>query len=365
MARKRFIGERLVRILSAPMAAAHRVRALRAWFASHRRDLPWRTQPAGRRESYPTWVAEVMLQQTRAEVVGPYFSRFLAAFPDLAALAAAPEQRVLRAWAGLGYYRRARMLHAAAVCAVRERGGRLPASAAEWAELPGVGPYTAAAIAAQTTNERLAAVDGNVKRLTARVRGLDLPAGARALHAAAEEWAGGLVRASEAPGEMVEALMELGATVCTPRAPRCGECPLAAECVAHAGGNEEAFPRAKPAVAWRAVELVGFVAQRGDGLLLRERVAGWNPGLWEPPTLAARRGESPQSAWQRLECGSARALVEIGAVRHVITRHKIRARVFAAEGWRGGPKAVRAVEVGLTGLARRMLRLLETTTARA
>ncbi len=347
------------------MAVAHRVRALRAWFASHRRDLPWRAQPAGRREPYATWVAEVMLQQTRAEVVGPYYRRFLDAFPNLAALAAAPEKRVLRAWAGLGYYRRARMLHAAAGCVVRERGGRLPASAAEWAELPGVGPYTAAAIAAQTTNEPVAAVDGNVKRLTARVRGLDLPASARALQAAAEEWAGGLVRASEAPGEIVEALMELGATVCTPRAPRCGECPLAAECAAHAGGNEETFPRAKEAVAWRSVELIGFVARRGAGLLLRERVAGWNPGLWEPPTLAARRGESPQSAWRRLECGAARALVEIGDVRHVITRHKIRARVFAVDGWRGGPQAVREAEVGLTGLARKMIRLQETAAARA
>jgi len=348
------------------MAAAHLGSLLERWFLSQQRDLPWRRgRAAGQRDAYATWIAEVMLQQTRVEVAGPYWERFLALYPDVGALAAAPEQDVLRAWAGLGYYRRARMLHAAAGMVVRERGGRLPDTAAGWRELPGVGAYTAAAIAAQAHGETVAAVDGNVKRVAARVLGLDLPADARALHQAAEQWAGELVRAARAPGLMVEALMELGATVCAPAAPRCELCPLAAACAARAAGNAADLPRAKAAVAWRDVALLGFVGVRRGGWLLRERAGGWNPGLWEPPTLAATPGLDPAAAWRSLGCGRARALQEIGEVRHVITRHRIRVRVFEAAGWSGGPRAVREDAVGLTGLARKMIRLQEAAAARA
>lgn len=342
------------------MASAHLSSRLEHWFRLQQRDLPWRRgAPAGGREAYATWIAEVMLQQTRVEVAGPYWERFLALYPDVRALAAAPESEVLRAWAGLGYYRRARMLHAAAAELVRERGGRLPGSAAEWRELPGIGAYTAAAIAAQAHGEAVAAVDGNVKRVAARVLGLDLPAAGRALHLAAEEWAGALVRASAHPGLITEALMELGATVCTPAAPRCEACPLAAACVARAAGRTADLPRAKAPVNWRDVELVGFVARRGAGWLLQPRAEGWNPGLWEPPTAAARAGEAPARAWERLDCGRAGGFAELGIVKHTITRHRIRTRVFAVEGWRGGPRAVRAEGVGLSGMARKMLRLHE------
>lgn len=348
------------------MPAAHLSTLLARWFQSRQRDLPWRRSgPSGQRDAYATWIAEVMLQQTRVEVAGPYWERFMARFPDVRALAAAPEPEVLRAWAGLGYYRRARMLHAAATEVVRERGGSLPSSASGWSELPGVGPYTAAAIAAQAHGEAVAAVDGNVKRVTARMLALELPLSSRALHEAAAVWAGDLVRAAPAPGVIVEALMEVGATVCLPRTPRCGECPLASRCRALAGGNVERFPAAAARTMWRDVELVGFVAARGAGLLLRERKEGWNPGLWEPPTLAARPDWSADAAWQSLECGSARALVEIGELRHVITRHRIRVRVFEATGWRGGPRAVQEGAVGLTGLARKMIRLREAAAARA
>lgn len=348
------------------MAASHLGSLLERWFLAQQRDLPWRRGlPAGRREPYATWVAEVMLQQTRVEVAGPYWERFLALYPNVQALAAAPEQEVLRAWAGLGYYRRARMLHAAAAEVVRERGGRLPDNAAAWRELPGVGAYTAAAIAAQAHGEAVAAVDGNVKRVAARVLGLDLPADARALHDAAEEWAGELVRAAAAPGLMVEALMELGATVCAPAAPRCQICPLAADCAARAAGTASELPRAKAPVAWRDVELLGFVGARRGGWLLRERASGWNPGLWEPPTLPAAPGLEAAAAWRSLDCGNARALKEIGGVRHVITRHRIRVRVFEAVGWSGGPRAVQEAAVGLTGLARKMIRLRDAAAARA
>jgi A/G-specific adenine glycosylase len=348
------------------MAASHLSSLLATWLSRRQRDLPWRRSgPSGQREAYATWIAEVMLHQTRVEVAGPYWERFMARFPDVRALAAAPETEVLRAWAGLGYYRRARMLHAAATEVVRERGGCLPGSAAAWRELPGIGPYTAAAIAAQAHGEAVAAVDGNVKRVAARMLALSLPLSSRALHLAADEWAGELVRAAPAPGVIVEALMELGATVCLPRAPRCAECPLADFCRARADGNVERFPAAAARIEWRDLELLGFVAARGEGLLLRERKEGWNPGLWEPPTLLAQPKQKAAGAWRSLDCGTARDLVEIGEVRHVITRHRIRVRVFEAAGWRGGPRAVREDAVGLTGLAKKMIRLREAARARA
>ncbi len=340
------------------MTAAHHARSLCAWFSRQRRDLPWRrTGAAGQREPYASWVAEVMLQQTRVEVAAPYFERFMSAFPGVADLAAASEEEVLKAWAGLGYYRRARLLHAAAREVMGARQGRLPRGAAAWRQLPGVGAYTAAAIAALTENEAAPAVDGNVRRVAARVLGLDLPAGASALHAAAEAWEEELARCAAAPGELVEALMELGATVCLPRAPRCGECPWSGHCRARAEGNEERFPRADARPAMRELRLLGFVAARGSGWLLRERQEGWNPGLWEPPTAPDEAGLEPSAAWRGLGLGRARGLRELGHVRHVITRHQIRVRVFAVEGWRDGPPAIAAAGVGLTGLGRKMLRL--------
>lgn len=339
------------------MDSSHLAGALRAWFDRTRRDLPWRLSgPPGRRAPYATWVAEVMLQQTRVEAAAPYYERFLARFPDPAALAAASEAELLRAWAGLGYYRRARLLQAAARVIVAA-GGRLPARAAEWMDLPGIGVYTAAAIAALSADEPVAAVDGNVRRVAARMLRLDLAADAAELQRRAEAWALDLVRAGGAPGATVEALMELGATVCTPRAPRCPVCPWSDACLARASGSAERLPRSRARPAWREVELVGFVAQRGAGWLLRERASGWNPGLWEPPTAPARAGEGPAAAWRRLGCGAAQGFADLGSVRHTITRHRIRARVFAVRGWRGGPRAVRDESVGLTGLGRKMLRL--------
>lgn len=341
------------------MPQTNTIQALSAWFARSGRALPWRRRPAAgapERDAYATWVAEIMLQQTRAEVVAGRYAEFLRAFPDVATLAAATESDVLRAWAGLGYYRRARMLHAAAreVCA--GRGGRLPRSAAEWRELPGVGEYTAAAVAAQAFGEPVAAVDGNVKRVAARVLALEMAADDGALHRAARAWAQALMDEAGQPGVLVEALMELGATVCTPRAPRCMECPLAPSCAARSAGRERELPRAPKAKLWMDLRLRGFVARRGGGALLRERQAGWNPGLWEPPTVTCEEGLEAEEQWERLGCGRARALRPLGEVRHVITRHRIRVEVFAVEGWSDGPEPVAPESVGLTGLARKLLR---------
>jgi len=296
-----------------------------------------------------------MLQQTQVEAVIPYFERFLAAFPSLAALAGASEAEVLRHWSGLGYYRRARMLHQAAGMVRETGGGRFPRGFEAWKALPGVGPYTAAALASIVDGEAVPVVDGNVKRVVARFLALRNPATSAALHRAAEDYGkqlmAGLPRRA-APGDLNQALMELGATVCTPRNPGCRRCPLRVECAAHETGREEAFPPpapARPAVELRLAFLLGVSRA---GILLQRRAEGWNPGLYEPPSLP----DAPRTALQRAWKGPGRVGDEVGSLRHAITHHRIRARVFRLEGWRGRG-AVDPAAVPLTGLAKKVLRI--------
>jgi A/G-specific adenine glycosylase len=277
-------GGLCLRIRSTARAAAQRRTALAgpllAWFSRARRDLPWRIEP---RDPYRTWVSEVMLQQTRVDVVVPYYLRFVARFPTLRALAKAPLDGVLAHWSGLGYYARARNLHRAAQAALREHGGALPRTSAELATLPGFGPYTAAAVASLAFGEQVALVDGNVARVLARV--LRLPGDATQARVAAWNAARTLLPKCRA-GEFNEALMELGATVCTPRAPACGGCPLARACRSRPRGDAEDFPAPKarkerPLLRWSAVALF-----RGDGaVLLSRRPAGsLFEGLWDLPS---------------------------------------------------------------------------------
>ena len=246
---------------------------LLAWFGRHKRDLPWRVEP---RDPYRTWVSEVMLQQTRVDVVLPYYARFLQRFPTLAALAGAPLDDVLALWSGLGYYARARNLHRAAQAA-QALDGALPRTSAELRELPGFGPYTAAAVASLAFGEAVPLVDGNVARVFARLYKLSGDARARSWPLAALELP------SQRAGEFNEALMELGALVCTPRNPQCLLCPLRAVCE----GKEtpELFPEPKvrperPLLAWDA-----FLLLRKDGAVLLEKRAGEKlfGGLWELP----------------------------------------------------------------------------------
>ena len=306
------------------MADANIPQVLADWFRRRRRALPWRQ---ARRDPYGTWVAETMLQQTRGEAVVPYYQRFLAAFPDVAALGVAEEEEVLRLWAGLGYYRRARFLHRAARQLVAA-GAPLPSDAAGWRALPGVGEYTAAAIASLAFDEPVPVVDGNVKRVAARMLALELAADDPALHRAARDWGEQLMAALPAavlPGELNEALMELGATCCTPRRPDCAACPLAADCRGRA--RAEDYPAPRRPVEWKDVELQLLLAGRGDRWLLRRRSEGWNPGLWEPPSVAGEL--APDEAWAAVGLAGV-ASREIGVVRHAITRHRIRARVLLA-----------------------------------
>jgi A/G-specific adenine glycosylase len=240
--------------------------ALRAWYLAHQRALPWRTAPS----LYKTVVSEFMLQQTQVATVLPRFARWLEQFPDFAALAAAREEVVVRAWEGLGYYRRARRLHALArALAARPAPPRTPA---EWMELPGVGPYTAAAITSIAFGEPIAVVDGNVARVLARLYGDETlyPDGSRAARAFAPAAQTLLDRAH--PGDHNQAMMELGATVCTPRTPRCPVCPLARGCVAAAQGNAESLPRFTRVKTTRV--MVTRVWIERDGALLLHRRPG-------------------------------------------------------------------------------------------
>lgn len=302
---------------------------LLAWFDQHRRPLPWRET----RDPYRIWVAEVMLQQTRAETVGPYYRRFLQRFPDLEALAGAPVEAVEAAWSGLGYYRRARSLHAAARRLIAA-GGRLPRRAAEWERLPGIGPYTAAAIASIAQGEAVPVLDGNVERLLARWTGLETPVGTAAARRRLLAVAASLLEASR-PGDGNQALMELGATVCRPQAPRCGECPLAPGCVAAAAGRPEAYPRRRPRRRQERRDGVAAVARDGDRWLLFRRGEGERvlAGRWEVPWVVLDDGDGApaEEALARHYGGRWRLGERRGLVRHAISYRDYRVEVREVE----------------------------------
>jgi A/G-specific adenine glycosylase len=298
------------------------------WYDRARRPLPWRRD----RDPYRVWISEVMLQQTRADVVAPYFERFLARFPSVAALAAAPHDAVLAAWSGLGYYRRAEHLHRAAREIVR--AGSFPSSRAALLALPGVGEYTAAAVASIAFGEAVAVLDGNAERVSARigvVRGDPKRAATRrGLLAVAT----GLLDRSR-PGDSNQALMELGATICLPAVPRCPRCPLRADCGARAEGAPERYPTPRRRAPPRRVEAVAAVVRGTGGRVLLVRRGDDEPLLaatWEvpwvelePPTDAAAARALARRYGGRWRLGAA-----CGAVRHTITRRALRVAVRPA-----------------------------------
>jgi len=264
-----------------PLGPAGPASALLAWYDRHRRDLPWRAPPGARADPYLVWLSEIMLQQTTVAAVKPYFAAFRSRWPDVAALAAAPVEAVMQQWAGLGYYARARNLHACAAAVVAQYGGQFPATEAELRRLPGIGPYTAAAIAAIAFGEPAVAVDGNIERVVARLHAIDTPLPA-AKPLIKEHAAALLARAR--PGDFTQALMDLGATICTPRRPVCRLCPLTDFCRAAARLSPEDWPRkaAKPARPERGG--AAFFLRRGDDVLLRTRPArGLLGGMSEVP----------------------------------------------------------------------------------
>lgn len=304
------------------------------WYDRHRRWMPWRAAPS----PYRVWVSEIMLQQTQVATVIPYFERFMACFPDPAALAAAPLQDLLKAWEGLGYYSRARHLHRAAQ-ALAAAGGRLPERAEELARLPGIGPYTAAAIASICFGEPVPVVDGNVLRVFARFWGLEddirAPRVRRAL-------AGRLAPCMppRRAGDFNQAIMELGATVCRPRQPRCDVCPLLRDCAARREGRVAELPRTGARKAVPHVTAAAAVLSRGGRLLVvRRPTGGMLGGLWECPAAALRPGETPEDACRRglretagLAAGVLRPL---GTVAHAYSHFTLTLHAFAGSARRG------------------------------
>ena len=306
---------------------------LLAWYRANRREMPWR----GSRDPYAVWVSETMLQQTRVETVRGYFARFLARFPDVRALAAAGTDDVLKLWEGLGYYVRARNLHAAARL-VAERGG-FPATAAEWAALPGVGPYTAAAVASICAGEPVPVVDGNVTRVAMRLRAAPGDGRGPGERAAIAAWLRPAVAASGAPGDFNQAVMELGETLCVPKAPKCLLCPVRAACRAAAEGDPERYPARRPAKALPVRRFVAFVARdaAGRALLAKRPATGLLGGLWELPMApvggAETRGGASSARRALASLGlRARTLRPLGDVSHVFSHFRQELCVWEAVG---------------------------------
>jgi len=273
----------MTRANPAAWSQARDAAALLAWYDRHRRRLPWRAKPGESADPYRVWLSEIMLQQTTAVAVAPYFLGFVRRWPNVEALAAASLDEVLGAWAGLGYYARARNLHACARTVAGDLGGRFPDTEAALRELPGIGPYTAGAIAAIAYCRRAAAVDGNAERVIARLEAIEtaLPQARREIH----DRTLALVP-EDRPGDFAQALMDLGATICTPRAPACGLCPWIDQCEGHRRGIAEALPRKAPKRQRPTRHGAAFWVERADGAVLMRRRAdkGLLGGMIEVPS---------------------------------------------------------------------------------
>lgn len=293
---------------------------LLAWFDANRRDLPWRRT----RDPYSIWLSEVMLQQTQVQTVIPYWRRFLERFPTVPALAASDLDAVFSLWRGLGYYSRARNLHAAARAIVDEHGGQLPRSVEALRELPGFGRYTAGAVASIAFGVEAPLVDGNVARVLSRVFELDAP---EAKSREKEQWrrADELV-VGERPGDFNQAMMELGALVCTPQKPRCGTCPIRTHCGALRSGRVDQLPPRKVRSVRRALQLnVAVVRRAGRVLLARRAGRGLFGGLWELPSAEGR----PEALCALI--GDGRMVRPLGSVRRVLTHRDLELKLFALE----------------------------------
>jgi A/G-specific adenine glycosylase len=307
---------------------------LLAWYDRHRRKLPWRAPPGERADPYRVWLSEIMLQQTTVKAVGPYYARFLARWPDIRALAEAPLDEVLKSWAGLGYYARARNLHACALAVVERHGGMFPADEARLRDLPGIGAYTAAAIAAIAFDAPATPVDGNIERVIARLYAIEtpLPAAKPEISRLAQT-----LTPRQRAGDFAQAMMDLGATICTPKTPACALCPWNESCAAHARGDAGTFPRRVTQRQGLLRRGAAFVACRADGsVLLRSRPAkGLLGGMTEVPTTewlvdfdeadaikgAPRFASKKALKWRRAA----------GIVRHVFTHFPLELTVYVAD----------------------------------
>jgi A/G-specific adenine glycosylase len=332
-------------------SGAGRPALLLAWYDRHRRRLPWRPAPGGRADPYAVWLSEIMLQQTGVKTVGPYFEKFLVRWPDVAALGRASLDNVLRMWAGLGYYSRARNLHACAVAVLCDHGGVFPDTEEGLRALPGIGSYTAAAIAAIAFGRRTMPVDGNIERVVSRLFAVDEPlpqakpliqnlattllpetrTGDEKSRAGDVESRAGDVESRA--GDSAQALMDLGSSICTPKKPACALCPLNDGCAARARGDQETFPRKAPKKSGTLRRGAAFVVRRGDELLVRTRPEkGLLGGMTEVPGshwLAAQDDEAARQQAPRLK-GVARWHRKAGVVSHVFTHFPLQLVVYTA-----------------------------------
>lgn len=310
-----------------PANAAPQSADLLRWYDRHRRDLPWRAKDGEIPEPYRIWLSEVMLQQTTVVAVKSYYERFLIRFPDVFALASAPSEEVMQAWAGLGYYSRARNLHACAK-AVAALGGVFPQTEAELLKLPGIGAYTAGAITAIAFNKPAAAVDGNVERVMTRLHGLTDPL--PGVKAQVREKVLEILPADR-PGDFAQGLMDLGATICSPKRPACSLCPWMVPCVARREGIAEMLPVKAPKVARPQRKGAAFVIERSDGAVLL---------LTRPPTgLLGGMAAFPSSEWSE-DYDPAKAMLDApmnlrwkrlpGVVTHVFTHFRLDLSIFHA-----------------------------------
>jgi len=289
-----------------PVDAAH---ALLCWYVVDKRALPWRAQGGERPDPYRIWLSEVMLQQTGVAAVKPYFEKFTRAWPTLEALAAAEDSEVMAAWAGLGYYARARNLIACARAVAADHGGRFPGDEAALLKLPGIGAYTAAAIAAIAFGHRAVVIDGNVERVIARLHAVS---GRREIRARADA-----MTPDDNAGDFAQAMMDLGATICTPRRPACPRCPLASHCAAYKAGDPERYPvKARKAARPRRQGVAYWLEHDGHVLLVRRPPRGLLGGMLALPTEMAPAA----AAWR-----------DAGAVEHVFTHFALEMRLLKAE----------------------------------
>jgi len=325
--------------------SAHRsvaIQALLDWFGTQSRDLPWRIL----RTPYRVWVAEVMLQQTQVETVRAYYGRFIARFPTLDDLAGASLEEVLKLWEGLGYYGRARSLHRAAQEIVSRFAGHLPADVAALRTLPGIGAYTAGAIASIAFGIPTPAVDGNVRRVMARVLAISTPTPAM-LEAAVRVWLPERNSESECgPGAFTEALMDLGATLCRPKSPRCLLCPWHALCQARQQGSPTAYPAPRSRKKIPHYDVAAAVTVRADGriLIARRRIEDMLGGMWEFPGGKREDGESlPDALCRELQEEMGITIVvgeQLTVVKHAYTHFRITLYAFMSRLVSGTPRCI-------------------------
>ncbi|HWM31414.1 MAG TPA: A/G-specific adenine glycosylase [Methyloceanibacter sp.] len=302
--------------------------ALLIWYESERRHLPWRAPPRTRQDPYKVWLSEIMLQQTTVKAVLPRYTLFLRRWPDVQALARAELGEVLAAWAGLGYYARARNLHECARVVVEQYDGRFPSTEAELRKLPGIGGYTAAAIAAIAFGERATPVDGNIERVVARLFAVTtpLPEAKSEIRALAET-----LTPDDRSGDFAQAMMDLGATICTPRRPTCGLCPVRPDCRACADGLADVLPYREEKAERPVRHGIAFVALRSDGaVLLRERpLKGLLGGMLEVPSSPWTEAE-PKAIGEHAPIDAEWRKVP-GMVEHTFTHFHLELTVYRAE----------------------------------